>query len=510
MGSNQRRSDTPPTEDLEPSFFRTWPLIRSSSQDHPLNTSQATTPISPHTVHGQLNLKKAALRKDRSETSQSSQDRLENKYPYSSPLRATSSTIVQEHLHSKLAKPSDAGLANDSRSSSISERARRLLRILNSQRSSTVATEVEPLQEAKTSYTWKREISGRFFEIRIGRKSLTEHQSGTNFVDTILVPPEAISTLGVSRMDFGIEKPHSVASTNDLIERSAILEVSQKEGLYCRTRRRLGLRQNSNDPSHDERRNSAFTAGILQRASTMLRDFAGKAKTTPSSSTSGSTRSIAAGHKRHPCVLPFYNGASNSSSSSIRNLKMGKPPNSTPDPDAMYTGSDNIQYFRVEMSAPGGPTYLPSEARRIITPPLSAAIQPHSNFFLDCKVRPNAYELVNSTEKNVSPTSSLPQDKVPKIDLNCDNVNQRIERAKKAGHQYDFELSVPEHLPSSPLCPKNPKHPSGGKGICVYHGRNKTDLLENLGERKNGLDVDSNAYDRNSSRPARFNQGLGS
>ncbi|KUJ10306.1 uncharacterized protein LY89DRAFT_257184 [Mollisia scopiformis] len=38
-----------------------------------------------------------------------------------------------------------------------------------------------------------------------------------------------------------------------------------------------------------------------------------------------------------------------------------------------------------------------------------------------------------------------------------------------------FELSLPpEHLPSSPLCPKNPKHPSGGDGICPFHGRRKS------------------------------------
>lgn len=37
-----------------------------------------------------------------------------------------------------------------------------------------------------------------------------------------------------------------------------------------------------------------------------------------------------------------------------------------------------------------------------------------------------------------------------------------------------FVWHVPEHLPGSPLCPLSPKHKSGGKGICVYHGRRKT------------------------------------
>lgn len=39
---------------------------------------------------------------------------------------------------------------------------------------------------------------------------------------------------------------------------------------------------------------------------------------------------------------------------------------------------------------------------------------------------------------------------------------------------HQFALNIPEHLPSSPLCPKNPKHKSGGKGTCVYHGKRKS------------------------------------
>ncbi|KAM5375301.1 hypothetical protein ACJZ2D_006130 [Fusarium nematophilum] len=36
-----------------------------------------------------------------------------------------------------------------------------------------------------------------------------------------------------------------------------------------------------------------------------------------------------------------------------------------------------------------------------------------------------------------------------------------------------FEFQVPEHLPSSPMCPANKKHTSGGTGLCVYHGRRR-------------------------------------
>ena len=34
-----------------------------------------------------------------------------------------------------------------------------------------------------------------------------------------------------------------------------------------------------------------------------------------------------------------------------------------------------------------------------------------------------------------------------------------------------FSIDAPEHLPSSPLCPINPKHKSGGIDICHHHGR---------------------------------------
>lgn len=34
-----------------------------------------------------------------------------------------------------------------------------------------------------------------------------------------------------------------------------------------------------------------------------------------------------------------------------------------------------------------------------------------------------------------------------------------------------FELNIHEHLPNSPLCPRNLSHQDGGTGMCVYHGR---------------------------------------
>jgi len=79
-------------------------------------------------------------------------------------------------------------------------------------------------------------------------------------------------------------------------------------------------------------------------------------------------------------------------------------------------------------------------------------------------------------------TSKAPDDRIPIADSispsedlsGSVNTVARSTGPSKRHHFNTFELSVPEHLPSSPLCPKNPKHSSGGTGVCPYHGRQKT------------------------------------
>ena len=64
-------------------------------------------------------------------------------------------------------------------------------------------------------------------------------------------------------------------------------------------------------------------------------------------------------------------------------------------------------------------------------------------------------------------------------DCDEDTIVSRAERRPIT--RGSFVLDIPEHLPSSPLCPMHPKHKSGGKGICPFHGRKKTDLGEGKG-----------------------------
>lgn len=57
--------------------------------------------------------------------------------------------------------------------------------------------------------------------------------------------------------------------------------------------------------------------------------------------------------------------------------------------------------------------------------------------------------------------------------IRMDKVNCGGDEPKDIEDLRMFEWDLPEHLPSSPLCPLHPKHPSKGNGVCVYHGRNK-------------------------------------
>jgi hypothetical protein len=79
-----------------------------------------------------------------------------------------------------------------------------------------------------------------------------------------------------------------------------------------------------------------------------------------------------------------------SDSSSIRNLRLGPPPNATPDPHATYKvkrspSVETEEFLKVDISVRGGTSYLPSEARRIHTPPLpgEGAGRKRRGFFFD-------------------------------------------------------------------------------------------------------------------------------
>ena len=327
-----------------------------------------------------------------------------------------------------------------------------------------------------------RLTSGHFFD-RIGLKDRSEKSRTTseeeNSVTKVITPTFALpGPMGVSP-DLTPKPVMEVASSQlraaglKGITHSVPSTPGQKVGMYRRTLLRLGA--NSKQASAKRARLKlspprSFTGHVLDRASTILKHLPEKRLTPASSHSSKQSMTGNSAPCSHLSPLRWLD----SNSSSLREILLGNAPlgtPTTPDPQSMYIGSDRKQYFRVEISAPGAPTYLPSEARRIGTPPLLEQDGKVRGFFF-------SYDVRDSEDRTLS-SGTIDRSKFGgKRSSDIDWYTVKLKADEARDNAMHFELNVPEHLPSSPLCPKHPKHKSGGKGICVYHGRNRYEAGE--------------------------------
>jgi hypothetical protein len=142
--------------------------------------------------------------------------------------------------------------------------------------------------------------------------------------------------------------------------------------------------------------------------------------------------------------------------------------------------------------------YLPTEARRINTPPV---IKPGKGNrlmgqFWDAKtpgVDDPGSATANTSKEHMQASfpmplelsahpgkiASAPGTSMLKTGRESDSYRVRADAVLDEDDQ-DMDIeelkamidwNIPEHLSNSPLCPANPKHHKGGTGICMYHGR---------------------------------------
>lgn len=381
-----------------------------------------------------------------------------------------------------------------SESSSISSRTREVLGFSDNRLAPHTGSE-QPPSKARSGFKWKREFSGRWLEIRIGRKEEhsaehSAHASGEatpvplSQRTTIPLPlTQASTTTDIEARD----RSSNAASDQRLLPETRrdsfeFATLTPREGLYCRTKRALGLKRDPINPDSALERTS--TDRLLDRVSSTLRFLPDRRTPSPSSATSVSNLSIAA--PRWQRVLSRQGKVGLSTSSSIREVLMGKPPIHTPEPEAMYTGSDSHQYVAVNLTD-DGVAFLPSEARRIHTPPLpsdatSPGVGKVRGFFFDYNAPPapgfphrpaadaNGHHAQQQQQHQQQQQQQQPAGR-PRRDSDWYRVKMHAIEAESLTRE-QLALSVPEHLPNSPLCPRHPKHASGGTGECPYHGRN--------------------------------------
>lgn len=188
--------------------------------------------------------------------------------------------------------------------------------------------------------------------------------------------------------------------------------------------------------------------------------------------------------------------------SSLRKMRRGATPFNTPDPQETYRvkrspSAETEEFLKIDISIRGGTSYLPSEARRVHTPPLpgDGPGQTRKGFFFDyvAPSDPASSTAENPTGEGAAGPSS-PRNRPARgrtiggsdwfetqlagVDAVDDTANSGsrtvagLAKPTKAHEEQMADMNVPEHLPSSPLCPRHEKHKSGGKGVCWMHGRN--------------------------------------
>ncbi|KAI4178340.1 MAG: hypothetical protein LQ346_007483 [Caloplaca aetnensis] len=499
----------------ESPFFRAWALrarstgYSSSSDVSPGTRTPASSPLSPRAL-------RTPLRGPPGFKTLARDDHVNqvNHFPgaqlvpptaatWSSDLAAPkrTSTRTRASLDSRASKTS-------SNASSVAKRALRLMSRPPGSASPSTRPDRKPSKSARGGFAWKRQISGHWLEIRVGKGPETATDPPGTDSSTVPGPTPLTSPHTPrrrTRTSDASKGPRAPSPSSIRSQGSASAEEELKESFMTRTKRKLGIVNSTSTrppristlPVH-----SSETGKTLDLASAALREFAEKHKLTPpsgSTSTSNlSALSVGGKSKRQHRGLfrPGYRRqkTGHSSSSSVRRVMFGKAPVSTPDVEAMYIGSDSQSYFRVELTEANAPTYLPSEARRIGTPPLPGEKSKLRGFFFDYNAPLSTMERSEGSwphaPMNKAPLPHRPQGLNPPnqgpttprspggrtprdvMDVDWFRIEVAIDEAK---HEREpFELNVPEHLPNSPLCPKHPKHKSGGKGVCVYHGRHKT------------------------------------
>lgn len=336
--------------------------------------------------------------------------------------------------------------------------------------------DLEP-RKARAGFKWKRDYLGGWIEVRVGRQNVPEGSRSMADLEEITRPLITATTTRRVSETSTILKSESRNTNEQLLPESSEHSTADsilglpREGFYCRTKRALGLQHSPNTP-YAKPQIWTPTGAILDRVTSTLRGLPSKAiSVSTSAASSVSNLSIAAQPKRRSGRQhSLY-----SSSSSVRDRLVGRPPAGTPEPVAMYTGPDAKEYLSADMTHPDGPDFLPSEARRIHTPPLPSdkpGKRGSRGFFFD-------YNAPSKQFPSATPKRTLPPSKAngtfggPSDDS---WFNKKIDNldTQESSAQEEFAASIPEHFPNSPLCPRNPKHKSGGTGTCPYHGRNKS------------------------------------
>jgi hypothetical protein len=197
-------------------------------------------------------------------------------------------------------------------------------------------------------------------------------------------------------------------------------------------------------------------------------------------------------------------------------------------PQSMYKSPSDEEFFKRPGSVPKTLSFLPTEMKRIDTPPLSDKPKSFKSFFFDMRSMPSkpddeepgspearttkrgtpilhmrsmqslasklSFPKLKRKSSQTAEERRISEDPLAITGFQQTPFSQRYGDARRAkmsqirsymedtlhededdeGSAFPFVLNVPDHLPNSPLCPLSAKHSSGGKAICPIHRRKRT------------------------------------
>lgn len=522
-----------PTNRGGQSFFQSWHLRRESEI-----SEAAKSPPSPQV--SPRHVEPPRLRKRRPDASRSASSEQEAVSEITLPatvgpisldhaLRSgnfppdpstSSGNLLESRSHSE--SKSSSHSASNSKRSSTSSRARKFFHLPDLRIAANATKDGQPPRKAKPGFNWTRQRSGEHWKESNDKKE-RNRSSGSSLRASELAgapttspaSPQPLRPPMTTNLSFGTGYHPVITMETEFTEleeepregEDKLVRVSSvKERFLDRPKRLFGgrCRQSASESASNLpfKRKKNRTLEGLDRVTSQLSHFVDNRRPSPHSSNSWSGKSASSRDSRGSRRFPFpmwtqKASTSLSHSSSIRELRMGMPPSNTPDESATYrvrgTATARSQEFmRIDISQPGGTSYLPSEARRIKTPPLSSDWNPNRQsrgFFFDYHPPDVETESTNQDDQLIAAQSGshidtvndlfnptpLRRPKTPWVVSDHDWNSVMIAEADQLEEEredQELDYDIPDHLPSSPLCPKHPKHKSGGKGVCVTHGRN--------------------------------------
>ena len=284
-----------PTLDADHPFFRAWAL-RTSKRESSDDVSPGSSPTPSGMAMGQRKGKRGELERFGSEAASS---------PLLYLIERTSSPSIQDAPSEALSKEEPrpcktkesvgsavSGRTGSTASSGIGDCTRKLLRLSEIRRSRTASRESQPTQEARPGHRWYRELSGRWTEIKNGRK---QHLEGDLPSPSIGDPRESLEISASNQRSSALTtNSHSILEVVDnKTTKNAVslhlkkeinsaapearANLTEKLGFYFRTRGRWRPKKPvSTKAPRPSDESLSTTEHVLNRASSLLRDLAAK------------------------------------------------------------------------------------------------------------------------------------------------------------------------------------------------------------------------------------------